>query len=528
MRHGLAVAALALTWLGSHGVFAAEVETLREAGPPADRFNIAVLGDGYRAEDQAKLKTDAQGIIDYLFGVAPLEQYAAFFNVKLVHVVSNENGADNGSYGATRDTALGAYFNCDNIDRLLCIDDGKAAVAAAQDVPEYNFAIVIVNDPKYGGSGGPVCASSSNEQSFEVLAHEIGHSLARLADEYSYEGNQPPCDQQQDCREANATLRTSLEQLKWQDWVEEGTPLPTPATPPYLDVTGLFEGTRYTPTGVYRPQQNCKMRDLGADYCSVCTEQFVRSIWTADNIKMIESSSPAGPTVQSSSCEPIELSVTSPPISPSTYRYTWTVDGKLQPETTRQVSLLPGALQAGDHDVAVRVEDATTLVRTDRDNVLKDQVSWTVSVTRSDCPVPAGGAGPGGAAGVGGAAGGSAGGVLMSGAGGLGGVAGAGGAAGIGGGAAGVGTGSAGVDPGAGPHGTPPPRETSGCGCAVPGQKSSRGAAALLALLFSVALRRRRATPSQRSGRACQIAPHSAVRADTSRFEPGAFWHAGC
>ncbi len=59
-------------------------------------------------------------------------------------------------------------------------------------MPEYNFAIVIVNDPKYGGSGGPVCASSSNEDSFEVLAHEIGHSMAHLADEYSYEGNQPP------------------------------------------------------------------------------------------------------------------------------------------------------------------------------------------------------------------------------------------------------------------------------------------------------------------------------------------------
>ncbi len=66
-----------------------------------------------------------------MFGISPLKQYAQFFNVKLLHVISNENGADNGSYGATRDTALGAYFNCDGIDRLLCIDDGKVAVAAA-------------------------------------------------------------------------------------------------------------------------------------------------------------------------------------------------------------------------------------------------------------------------------------------------------------------------------------------------------------------------------------------------------------
>jgi hypothetical protein len=492
VRRWLGIAVLAVCGFGARRAPAAQVETLRQAGPPADRFNIAVLGDGYRAEDQAKLKTDAQGIIDYLFGVTPLQQYAAFFNVKLVHVVSNENGADNGSYGATRDTALGAYFNCDNIDRLLCIDDGKAAVAAAQDVPEYNFAIVIVNDPKYGGSGGPVCASSSNEQSFEVLAHEIGHSLARLADEYSYEGNQPACDPQQDCLEANATLRTSLEQIKWKDWLEQGTPLPTPATQQYASVTGLFEGARYTPTGVYRPQQNCKMRDLGADYCSVCSEQFVRSIWTSENIKMIESTTPAGPTVQSASCDPIELGVTSPPIAPSTYRYTWTVDGKPQPETTGHVSLLPGALLPGEHEVAVRVEDATSMVRTDRDNVLKDQVSWTVTVAKADCPVPAGGAGAGGAAGMGSAAGGGAGGGTGAGVGGVGGAPVVAGAAGLGGaGGAGSSSGSAGVA-GMAPHGNPPPRETSGCGCAVPGESAPGGVAALLALTFGVAFGRRR------------------------------------
>jgi len=494
VRRWLSCAALALSWLPTRGALAAEVETLRQVGPAAERFNIAVLGDGYRTEDQAKLKTDAQGIIDYVFGVTPLKQYAAFFNVKLVHVVSNENGADNGSYGVTRDTALGAHFNCDNIDRLLCIDDGKAAVAAAQDVPEYNFAIVIVNDPKYGGSGGPVCASSSNEQSFEVLAHEIGHSLARLADEYSYEGNQAPCDQQQDCREANATVRTSLEQIKWRDWIELGTPVPTPATPTYLNATGLFEGTRYTPTGVYRPQQNCKMRDLGAEYCSVCTEQFVRSIWTSDNIQMIESSTPAGPTVASATCDAIELSVTSPPIVPSTYRYTWTVDGKPQLETTRQISLLPGTLSQGEHEVAVRVEDATTMVRTDRDNVLKDQASWTVALTKGDCPAPAGGSGAGGNAGVAGAAGGGAGGVSTGGAGGLGGTAGVVGTAGSGVSGGGAGTGSAGVGTGAGSPGAPPPPKTSGCGCAVPGRKSPAGVAALLALALSVRLVRRRTT----------------------------------
>ncbi|HEX2877084.1 MAG TPA: M64 family metallopeptidase [Polyangiaceae bacterium] len=492
MRRAVAGAALAVAWLAAASAGAAEVESLRMSGPAADRFNIAVLGDGYRAEDQTKLKTDAQGIIDYLFSVPPLKQYAAFFNVKLVHVISNENGADNGNT-ATRDTALGAHFNCDNIDRLLCIDDGAAAVAAAQDVPEYNFAIVIVNDPKYGGSGGPVCASSSNEQSFEVLAHEIGHSLAHLADEYSYEGNQPPCSQQADCREANATLRTSLDQIKWKDWIEQGTPLPTPATDQYGKITGLFEGTRYTPLGVYRPQLNCKMRDLGADYCSVCTEQFVRSIWTAENIKMIEQTTPARATVQSVSCDAVELSVKSPPITPSTYRYTWSVDGQPQTETTNEISLLPGALKQGDHQVVVTVEDATALVRSDPDGILKDEFTWTVSVTKSDCPaeMPGGGGGGAGGGGAGGALGGGGGGGAA--AGGLGGASSTAGESSV------AGTSSA-AGAGGSARPTPPPLESSGCGCSVP-RSSSTPTAALLAWTLGLVLAGRRSAQRRSSHR---------------------------
>jgi hypothetical protein len=483
VRRGVAGAALAAAWLTAGAAGAAEVESLRMSGPAADRFNIAVLGDGYRAEDQTKLKTDAQGIIDYLFSVPPLQQYGAFFNVKLVHVISNENGADNGSYGTTRDTALGARFNCDNIDRLLCIDDGAAQVAAAQDVPEYNFAIVIVNDPKYGGSGGPVCAASSNEQSFEVLAHEIGHSLAHLADEYSYEGNQPPCSQQADCREANATLRTSLDEIKWKDWIEQGTPLPTPASDQYGKITGLFEGTRYTPTGVYRPQLNCKMRDLGADYCTVCTEQFVRSIWTADNIKMIEQTTPAQAAVQSASCDAIELSVKSPPIVPSTYRYVWSVDGKPQTEATNEISLLPSVLKQGDHEVVVTVEDATALVRSDPDGILKDQFRWTVSVIKSDCPVQVPGGGAGGDGAGGSVGGGGAGGLAAGG--GLGGAPSTAGVSSVAG-APGNAAGTAGA-----PRPNPPPRETSGCGCSVP-RSESAPTTAFLAWTLGLVLARRR------------------------------------
>ncbi len=489
MKH-VAWGALCGVLLWQHGASAAEVESLRQAGPADKRFNIAVLGDGYRAQDQALLSANAKAIIDYVFDVSPLRQYKEFFNVKLVHVVSKEDGADNGSKGAARDTALGAYFNCGGIERLLCIDDGLVRVAAAQDVPEYNFAMVIVNDTKYGGSGGPICASSSNEQSFEVLAHEMGHSLARLADEYDYEGNQPPCSQQQDCSEANATLRTARDQIKWKDWLESTTPVPTPLNDQWGGVVGLFEGARYAPKGVYRPKLDCKMRNLGAEFCPVCSEQFVRSIWTAENIRMVESTQPAQSNVDVATCDPLEFSVTSPPISPSTYRYLWKVDGAPLVETSNKVTLTPGALEQGSHQVEVAIADGTALVRTDPNGLLKDLFSWTVQVQRGDCATmnggAAGAAGSGGLAG-GGAGGGGAGGVVgTAGVGGVVGTAGDAGSAGFSGlGGATSGSGAAPVQPV-----SPPPNETSGCGCAVP--SGSGGAAWPLSALALGALRRRR------------------------------------
>lgn len=471
-----------------------EVETLRESGPVDKRYNIVVLGDGYRSQDQAKLKADAQSITDYLLEVSPLAQYAKFFNVRLVHVISNEAGADNGSAGGLRDTALNSYFNCGGIDRLLCVDEGAAMTIAAEDVPEFNFIIVIVNDTKYGGSGGTVCATSANEQSFEVVAHEVGHSLAQLADEYSDYGGIAPCNQQQDCREANATVRSQREQIKWRLWLEESTPVPTPASSEYDSAIGVFEGSRYQPTGTYRPKISCKMRDLGSEFCAVCAEQFVRSFWSFENIQMIESATPAQSSVDVPGCEPIELSVTSPPIMPSTYRYTWTLDEQPLPDTKSSITLQPGSLTAGTHQVAVVVEDATTFVRNDPDGLLKDEHGWTLEVQGADCP-GGGAGGAGGAGGVGGvgSAGEGAGGAAVA------------GAAGSGGSVTGgsTGAGSAGGSSMAGaPPRSPPPRGSSGCGCSVPGQRSELPWAALG--LLALAARRLRERQDLRQRAAAQ------------------------
>ena len=48
--------------------------------------------------------------------------------------------------------------------------------------PNVDELVMLVNDPRYGGSGGSVAVASASAP--EIALHELGHSFAGLADEY--------------------------------------------------------------------------------------------------------------------------------------------------------------------------------------------------------------------------------------------------------------------------------------------------------------------------------------------------------
>ena len=362
------------------------VETLSSSGPSATRIDIALLGDGYTASEQTKLTTDAQALRAALFGVTPYQEYAGLFNVKLIKVTSNQSGADNGTAGGLRDTALDAAYNCNGIDYLICIDSASALSIAATDVPEFDVAITLVNDSKYGGSGGTVPVVSTATAAGEILRHEFAHGFGNLADEYEtpYPGY-PACSPTGDCLEPNATLRTTRAQVKWQDWIDLSTPVPTPETSAYASAIGVFEGARYMTSGLYRPKQNCRMRELDQPFCSVCSEGIIRAFY--NRVGPVDSVSPASP-VNATSCAPITLSVQNPTLSPSYLRYSWRVDGALQTASSASFVVQPAALGAGTHAIAVTVQDATPLVRTDPQQLLVETRTWNVTVPA--CAVDAG------------------------------------------------------------------------------------------------------------------------------------------
>ncbi|MCU0663660.1 MAG: M64 family metallopeptidase [Myxococcota bacterium] len=353
------------------------VETIATTGDPINRVDIVILGDGYTISQQDKLTRDVNDFLAVFWAASPYGNYRSFFNIKLVHVVSNQDGADHGSYGAQRDTALGAFFNCMAIDRLLCVNDGAVYSVQGQYAPEADYIFIIVNDPKYGGAGGPYSTFSVNEYAGEIAMHEFGHSLGGLADEYDdpYPGY-GSCSG--DCPEWNATTVTDRESLKWNVWVDLLTPIPTPETNPYRHVVGVFEGARYQSVGVYRPKFDCGMRSLGAGFCEVCRERLVLSIY--NRVTPLDDKLPGDDEVPVLGGRSVQLAVQRPTPVPDTMSFAWTVNGSPVSGSASARVFTALGLGEGTHAVRVDIADQTTLTRRDPYSTMHAFAAWTLNV----------------------------------------------------------------------------------------------------------------------------------------------------
>jgi hypothetical protein len=130
--------------------------------------------------------------------------------------------------------------------------------------------LVVANSAKYGGSGGAATVFSCEPNwASEIAIHELGHSLFGLADEYDAGGQAATMSPV----EPNVSGSAVRSQLKWASFVAATTPLPTQrrgAPVPAGKPIGAYEGAKYQPSSVYRPEFDCKMRTPGQPFCAVC------------------------------------------------------------------------------------------------------------------------------------------------------------------------------------------------------------------------------------------------------------------
>ena len=232
-------------------------------GASATALDILFLPDGYTAGELAQFEADVVSHMNVLFQSPDWSAHRGSINIWRLDVPSSQSGI--GESGVARDTAFGVARST-TITRLVYMTTAAGQAAADQAGRRIGAekVVVIANTSGGGGSGGPIPVVGRTAP--DALAHELGHSLLRLADEYEYFGG-TGCDPSKP--EINVAFSTSSSQIPWANLIAAGTPLPTPVSAPRGTI-GAFQGADYCQTGAYRPQHDCLMRTLGQPMCAVC------------------------------------------------------------------------------------------------------------------------------------------------------------------------------------------------------------------------------------------------------------------
>jgi IgA Peptidase M64 len=366
------------------------VSTILNHGATSNRINLVILSEGYQSSQLGTFLSDATNLVRSLLTTPPYREYSNYFNAYAIAVASNQSGSDHHTPVTTLvDTYFNSTFDSYSVQRLLTIPpndwdgnyshgEGKVNALLQTLMPEYDLAILLVNDFQYGGSGGNVLVTSLNIASPEIAVHESGHTFGGLADEYfsPYPGWVPS-------EFPNSTANTNRATATWTAWVAPTTPIPTPATSAYTNLVGLFEGAQFQTTGWYRPKYDCKMNHLGIPFCEVCSEQLVKS--TYEILRPVESFNPGNTNVSVSSTQALAFNLTL--LHPATHNLTvsWLTNGiLLSSGTNANLSLLPTTLNAGQNLVTARVGDSTSLVLNDPLKLLSQSISWNVFVNLSE------------------------------------------------------------------------------------------------------------------------------------------------
>lgn len=346
------------------------VKTILNNGSGDNRYDIVILGDGYRAAEQSKFDSDCAAVIAKLFQTEPYKTFEPFFNAHTVFRASNDSGADHpdATPPIVKDTVYDASYNTGGTARCLYIKNTSRALTDAAMAPAVEGRVmVVVNDTRYGGCAGTFAVTYNGSQMTNVQVHEFGHSFARLADEYQYNGQTYTGGEP---AQKNIT-KDPTGATKWQQWLG-------------YNGVAAFEGAGYNQFGLYRPKIDCMMRSLGRPMCEICAEQAVILGYTTVNA--IDQPVPAQTTVLSPAGPTVSFSFTNLAPASSNSVIEWAVDGTPQASTTTTLNLNTTGLSFGNHTVRVRVQDQTNFVRNDPTNQLRSERTWTLQITPPNLP----------------------------------------------------------------------------------------------------------------------------------------------
>ena len=241
---------------------------LLKNGTSEEKIDVAIVAEGYTAEEMSTFYADAQTAMEAILMHEPFGTYKDRFNFVAVALESQDSGVSVPGQREWKNTALKAHFDTFYMDRYLTTLRLKNMHDRLCGIP-YEHIIILANTDTYGGGGiyNSYTLTTAHHPAFKpVVVHEFGHSFAGLADEYFYDdqyveyyypGTEP--------WEQNITTLADFES-KWKDMLDAGE-------------AELLEGAGYQSKGVYRPADDCRMRTNRPDhFCPVCQRAIARII----------------------------------------------------------------------------------------------------------------------------------------------------------------------------------------------------------------------------------------------------------
>jgi len=312
------------------------------SGDSHKKVDVAILGDGYSANDRKKFEKDLKRFTDLFLGQEPYKSHKNEFNIYGVFKSSEESGIDEPGADIYKNTVLGTTFYSLGSERYVLTEENKTMRDLAANVP-YDAIYIMCNSPRYGGGGiyNFYCTFvADNQFSNYIFLHEFGHSFGGLADEYytsdvAYNEFYP---QGLEPVEPNITRLLDKNNLKWKNLITAGVEIPTPwekenydkmdyawqkerremnnhiaglkrnksaqkeidaaqneynikdkahsdevdkylTGSRYWNKIGAFEGAGYSAKGMYRPMLDCIMFSKGEKpFCKVCEDHIAKII----------------------------------------------------------------------------------------------------------------------------------------------------------------------------------------------------------------------------------------------------------
>jgi hypothetical protein len=181
--------------------------TIVDHGPPARRFDIVILAEGFRRRELRAFDASAKVLATRLLALPPFSDLAHLINVHTVRTASTDSGVSDfpasgvpkksyynvrGSFPAVGIAATPPSFLGTDTPEL--IQDAASRVAPLETIELF---IVLVNARDFAGCAFPeqrtifTSRHATSDELVEVVAHECGHAIAQTAEEY-IDGTPPP------------------------------------------------------------------------------------------------------------------------------------------------------------------------------------------------------------------------------------------------------------------------------------------------------------------------------------------------